>query len=142
MKNKLVLMLTLVFLFAGIATTWADILIVDEYQITSSSATETTPTIGNDGTTDLVVYTVQPLVGILTEGDVFLCYDYSFLKLGIRPFFGCSLRGLPRTAGAEPVSIFIVELNVIDEPVVFRGGASVEVKRFVCHNEETLPFFC
>ena len=38
---------------------WADTLESVEYPITSSPAFETTPTVGNDGVTDLVVYTVR-----------------------------------------------------------------------------------
>ena len=83
-----------------------------------------------------------PIFCILSESDFFLCYNDFFLKLRIRPFFGSSLRGLPCALSAEPVLVFIIELNVINKPVVFRGGTFVEVKRFVCYNEKTLPFFC
>ena len=50
---------------------FADTLQVDEYQVTWSSAIETTPTIGNDGTSDLVVYTVQPIIsGVPGAADI------------------------------------------------------------------------
>jgi hypothetical protein len=50
----------LALLFCG--TAGADTLEVEEFQVTSSSAFETTPTLGNDGNSDLVVFTVQPMV--------------------------------------------------------------------------------
>ena len=49
----------------------ADTLQTTEYRVTASSAYETTPTLGNDGTTDLVVFTVKPLVGgVPAAGDI------------------------------------------------------------------------
>ena len=50
----------------------ADTLVTSERRITSSTAYETTPTIGNDGTTDLVVYTLRPVLGggLLGPGDI------------------------------------------------------------------------
>jgi hypothetical protein len=41
------------------STAWADQLQTETFEITSSAAFETTPTLGNDGTTDLVVFTVR-----------------------------------------------------------------------------------
>ena len=50
----------------------ADELVTRERRITSSTAYETTPTVGNDGTTDLVVYTLRPVLGagLLGAGDI------------------------------------------------------------------------
>lgn len=49
----------------------ADKLSTNEYRITASTAYETTPTLGKDGTTDLVVYTLKPVVsGIPGAGDI------------------------------------------------------------------------
>ena len=49
----------------------ADTLETVEYRITASTAYETTPTLGNDGTTDLVVYTLKPVVaGYPGAGDI------------------------------------------------------------------------
>ena len=59
--SKLIL-LTPILAVMMLTPAFADILHVDEYQITSSSAIETTPTIGNDGFNDLVVFTVTPLI--------------------------------------------------------------------------------
>jgi beta propeller repeat protein len=57
-------------LAAGAA--YGDTLETNEFQITVSSANETTPTLGNDGTSDLVVYTMRviPPDGTLTPGDI------------------------------------------------------------------------
>ncbi len=59
------------FIFAPIG--WAlpasAALSVLEHPITSSSAIETTPTVGNDGTNSLVVYTVRASSG--SQGDIF-----------------------------------------------------------------------
>ena len=50
----------------------AQALNVREHQITVSSANETTPTLGNDGTSDLVVYTMRVVLpdGSLAPGDI------------------------------------------------------------------------
>jgi len=58
-KKSIVLCLLLVVV-AGV--TRADILSVSEYQVTSSSAFETTPSLGSDGSSDLVVYTSRALL--------------------------------------------------------------------------------
>ena len=53
--------------------TEAQVLNVEEHQITmSSSANETTPTLGNDGVSDLVVYTMRVFLpdGSLAPGDI------------------------------------------------------------------------
>ena len=47
----------------GASPAWADTLVTSEYRVTASSAYETTPTLGNDGVSDLVVFTVKPIVG-------------------------------------------------------------------------------
>ena len=69
------LFLPLVFLagLLAIPDAWADQLHTVERQITSSTAYETTPTLGNDGTTDLVVYTKRDLLagGAVTPGDIY-----------------------------------------------------------------------
>lgn len=49
---------TACLLFASVG--WADTLVVEEFQVTFSTAYETTPTLGNDGNNDLVVFTVRP----------------------------------------------------------------------------------
>jgi len=55
----------------GTSTARADVLETAEYRITASTAYETTPTLGNNGTTDLVVFTVKPLVGgVPAAGDI------------------------------------------------------------------------
>ena len=65
-----------VFLVLGISVLLATSAIADtletvEYRITASTAYETTPTLGNDGTTDLVVYTLKPVVaGYPGAGDI------------------------------------------------------------------------
>jgi len=43
-----------------------------EYRVITTEAYETTPTLGNDGTTDLVVYTLLPVLegGAIGPGDV------------------------------------------------------------------------
>jgi len=53
-------------------STLADTLQTTEYRITASTAHETTPTLGNDGTTDLVVFTLQPVLagGVFGPGDI------------------------------------------------------------------------
>ena len=50
----------------------AQVLNVKETQITVSSANETTPTLGNDGISDLVVYTLRVTLpdGTLAPGDI------------------------------------------------------------------------
>ncbi|MFC1609335.1 hypothetical protein ACFL6C_00115 [Myxococcota bacterium] len=62
-------------LVAAGAPAWADTLQVTEYQVTDSTARETTPTLGSalghDGATELVVYTVKPWIdGELGAGDI------------------------------------------------------------------------
>lgn len=56
----------------AIQAVFADTLEVTERRITSSTSYETTPTLGNDGTTDLVVFTLRPLLagGLLGGGDI------------------------------------------------------------------------
>jgi beta propeller repeat protein len=51
---------------------WADTLQVTEHQITSASTYETMPRLGNDGTSDLVVYTVNPVMpsGTFRPGSI------------------------------------------------------------------------
>ena len=64
---------SLIFLAALLALpeAAADRLVTDVEQITSSAAYETTPTLGNDGTTDLVVYTSRVFnAGTLGPGDI------------------------------------------------------------------------
>ena len=48
-------------------------LTVVENQVTSSSFHETTPTLGNDGTGDLVVYTARELLntGLFDQADIY-----------------------------------------------------------------------
>ncbi|KPK47356.1 MAG: hypothetical protein AMS22_16715 [Thiotrichales bacterium SG8_50] len=63
------------FLFAAffaVQATVADTLQTTNRRITSSTAYETTPTLGNDGTTDLVVFTLRPVLagGALDGGDI------------------------------------------------------------------------
>ena len=50
----------------------ADTLVATEHQITTTDFYETTPTLGNDGVSDLVVYTKRPLLGggALGAGDI------------------------------------------------------------------------
>ena len=50
----------------------ADTLLTDEYLVASTSAYETTPTLGNDGTSDLVVYTMRDLLptNFFDAGDI------------------------------------------------------------------------
>jgi PKD repeat protein len=57
-------------LAAGAA--YGDTLETNEFQITVSSANETTPTLGNDGTSDLVVYTMRVILPdrTLAPGDI------------------------------------------------------------------------
>jgi beta propeller repeat protein len=57
-------------LAAGAA--FGDTLDTNEFQITMSSASETTPTLGNDGTSDLVVYTMRVFLpdGSQAPGDI------------------------------------------------------------------------
>jgi len=57
------------FLSAGLN---ADTLNVTEHQVTSTSAYETTPTLGNDGVSDLVVFTSRELLGGggFDQGDI------------------------------------------------------------------------
>ncbi len=49
-----------------------DELVVTEHQVTSSSLYETTPTLGNDGISDLVVYTSREMLetGMFDQGDI------------------------------------------------------------------------
>lgn len=49
-----------------------DELVVTKYQVTSSPLFETTPTLGNDGNGDLVVYTARELLGtgFFDQGDI------------------------------------------------------------------------
>lgn len=59
MKTRLCLFL--VFLFASISLqAQNDQRVAGEFQVTSTPAYETTPTLGNDGISDLVVFTVRP----------------------------------------------------------------------------------
>ena len=52
-------------------STSADTLETVERRITASTAFETTPTLGNDGTTDLVVFTMRPYInGNFGAGDI------------------------------------------------------------------------
>jgi len=68
--SKFTLLIPILFVLM-LSPAFADTLHVDEYQVTSSSAIETTPTIGNDGTSDLVVFTVQPLInGVPGAADI------------------------------------------------------------------------
>lgn len=49
-----------------------DEFVVTEYQVTDTTLWETTPTLGNDGINDLVVYTQRDFTGsYFTEGDIF-----------------------------------------------------------------------
>jgi hypothetical protein len=70
-------LLAVVFVLVGVLfvpTTWSDILNVTEHQITSSPGYyETTPSLGNDGVSDLVVYAKRELLagGALGPGDIF-----------------------------------------------------------------------
>jgi len=68
-----VLMLTRVFVL--MVTPFEDTLHVTEHQITSSSAIETRPTIGNDGTSDLVVFMVIPLISPGNPGPADIWYQ-------------------------------------------------------------------
>ncbi len=78
--------------FAAQAT-FADTLQTVERRITSSSAFETTPTLGNDGTTDLVVYTLRQIDsgGGLQAGDNWY-----------QPLLRCAPNGLPVQVTATP----------------------------------------
>jgi hypothetical protein len=51
---------------------FADTLVVDEYRVAETNAYETMPTLGNDGTRDLVVYTLRELLatGFFDAGDI------------------------------------------------------------------------
>lgn len=71
--DTLVLRATLVIVFCNLGgAAWSQTLRTTEYRITASSAYEMTPTLGNDGQTDLVVFTVKPLLdnGALGQGDL------------------------------------------------------------------------
>ena len=70
----------------AIQTTLADTLETTERRITSSINHETTPTLGNDGTTDLVVFTMRPVLagGALGGGDIWY-----------QPLVGGAPSGLP-----------------------------------------------
>lgn len=77
MKNKkLCRQWILTCLCMVLCTFWAwpaaaDTLETTEYRVTASTSYETTPTLGNDGTTDLVVFTVKPLnAGVPGAGDL------------------------------------------------------------------------
>ena len=56
----------------SIQAVFADTLEVTERRITSSTSYETTPTLGNDGTTDLVVFTLRQVLagGLLGGGSI------------------------------------------------------------------------
>jgi hypothetical protein len=70
-----------------------DTLQTTEYRITSSDAFETTPTLGNDGTTDLVVYTQKAVLagGELGPGDIWY-----------QPLDGGAPNGLPVQVTSGP----------------------------------------
>jgi PKD repeat protein len=70
--HPVVLCAALAIFFSSLAgAARGDTLRTTEYRITASSAYETTPTLGNDGTTDLVVFTVRPMVnGVPGAGDI------------------------------------------------------------------------
>jgi hypothetical protein len=68
--NRWVFVISLLSLLI-LTSACANTLQVTEYQLTSSSANETWPTIGNDGTSDLVVFTVQPMIsGVPGPADI------------------------------------------------------------------------
>jgi len=74
MKRNIII-LSVLFLFVSallVSTAASDTLETSESIITTSSAYETTPTLGNDGTTDLVVYTSKQVLGggALGPGDI------------------------------------------------------------------------
>jgi probable HAF family extracellular repeat protein/beta propeller repeat protein len=55
----------------GSQPVWAEGLATTEHRITASAAFETTPTLGNDGNTDLVVYTLRPMSNSMPgAGDI------------------------------------------------------------------------
>lgn len=68
-----VIVLHLLVTFSLFSISSADSLFTSEARITFSTDYETTPTLGNDGSTDLVVYTKRPLLtgGALGPGDIY-----------------------------------------------------------------------
>jgi hypothetical protein len=71
--HPLILSLGIILLCLFLSNSVAgDELVITTYQVTSSSLYETTPTLGNDGTSDLVVYTSRELLpsGSFDQGDI------------------------------------------------------------------------
>lgn len=68
-KLGFLVLMMVVFLLAIGVPAYADTLQITTNQITSSASVETTPTIGNDGTSDLVVYTFHATGS--SPGDIF-----------------------------------------------------------------------
>ena len=72
----------------GTTEAWADTLVVTESRATSTTAWETTPTLGHDGVSELVVYSLRPLLpsGSFGPGDIWLqrLADGAQLRQGAR----------------------------------------------------------
>ena len=72
---------------------FADTLETVERRITASTAFETTPTLGNDGTTDLVVFTMRPYInGNFGAGDIWY-----------QPLVGGAPSGMPVQVTSGPI---------------------------------------
>jgi len=73
MKNLLVIAFAASILFGVTSINAQTTLTVVENQVTSSALYETTPTLGNDGTSDLVVYTARELLntGLFDQADIY-----------------------------------------------------------------------
>lgn len=92
-KGRLSAVVVLCAAILAVQTTLADTLQTVQRRITSSAAYETTPTLGNDGTTDLVVYTLRPIEpgGSLAQGDIWY-----------QPLVGGAPSGLPVQVTTAP----------------------------------------
>ena len=73
MKNYLIAAICALVLFSTCPGFAQTTLTVDEYRVTSSTLYETTPTLGNDGTQELVVYTARELLntGMFEQADIY-----------------------------------------------------------------------